>query len=100
MRSFLVKSFQCAHCGSPIAVLDADAVEKTLAQLEQAEARKAGDPAAKEARARALAAMESLRSRPEKLWDRGPARSRAVAAEHGGVDLLSASLGALLSKLL
>jgi hypothetical protein len=96
----LMKSFQCEHCGSPIAVLDADAVEKALSQLEQAEARKAGDPVAKEARARALAAMESLRTRPEKLWERGPSRSRAVDADPLGIDLLSASIGALLSKLL
>jgi hypothetical protein len=75
-------------------VLDADAVEKTLRQLEDAnEKRTVGDPAAREARARALAAMESLRTRPEKLWE-----GNTVRGDFGG-DLLTASIGVLLSKL-
>jgi hypothetical protein len=95
----LMQSFQCGHCGAPIAVLDADAVEKTLQDLEQAdERRNAGDPVAKEARARALAAMETLKTRPEKLWERGASRG-GPAGGVVGVDLLSASLGALLGKL-
>lgn len=95
----LMKSFQCDHCGSPIAVLDADAVQKTLTELERADARHAGDPAAKESRARALAAMETLRTRPEHLWERAPVR-RGGETSGLGVDLLSFSIGALISKLL
>ncbi|MBM4185435.1 MAG: hypothetical protein FJ207_14660 [Gemmatimonadetes bacterium] len=95
----LMQSFQCGHCGSPIAVLDADAVEKTLAELERADARNAGDPVARENKARALAAMEALRTRPEFPWERGPRSVRGVSGELG-VDLLSASIGALISKLL
>jgi hypothetical protein len=91
----LMQSFQCGHCASPIAVLDADAVEKTLHDLVRAdERRNTGDPVAKEARARALAAMETLRTRPETLWERAPVRGRPDL----GVDLLSVSIG-LLSKL-
>lgn len=94
----LMQSFQCGHCGSPLAVLDADAVQKTLTQLEAADAKNAGDPVAKAERARALAAMESLKTRPERLWERGPVRGRAVSGDLGQ-DLLSASIGILLSKL-
>jgi hypothetical protein len=94
----LMKAFQCGHCGSPLAVLDADAVEKTLAQLGEADARRSGDPAARESRARALAAMETLRTRPERLWDREPIGSRSLGGDLG-TDLLSASIGILLSKL-
>jgi DNA-directed RNA polymerase subunit RPC12/RpoP len=96
----LAKAFKCEHCGAPIAVLDADAVEKTLRQLEDAnEKRSGGDPAAREARARALAAMESMRTRPEKLWEGGPVRARSSTSGELGVDLLTASIGVLLSKL-
>jgi len=95
----LAKSFQCEHCGAPIAVLDADAVQKTLAQLEEADARRTGgDPVAREKRARALAAMENLRATPENLWKHGP--KVPVRGNDLGVDLLSASIGALLSRLL
>ena len=93
----LMKSFQCEHCGSPIAVLDADAVEKTLRQLEQAdEKRLGGDPETRVARARALAYMEGMKTRPERLWEHGPPRSPTADL---GVDLLSASIGILFSKL-
>jgi hypothetical protein len=96
----LAKAFQCDHCGSPIAVLDADAVQKTLHQLEHAkEKRSGGDPAAREARARALAAMESLRTRPEKLWEGGRPRMLNITSGDSGIDLLTTSIGALLSKL-
>jgi hypothetical protein len=95
----LMKAFQCQHCGSPIAVLDADAVEKTLRQLEVAEEKRSGgDPAAKEARARALAYMEGMRTRPQNLWEHGVRRD--IVARGGQIDLLSASIGALINKLL
>ncbi|MGE0158218.1 MAG: hypothetical protein AB7T31_02330 [Gemmatimonadales bacterium] len=95
----LAKAFQCEHCGAPISVLDGDAVEKTLRQLEEAdEKRNAGDPATREARARALAYMEGMRTRPEKLWERGSGRG----GPGGGapVDLLTASITALVNKFL
>jgi DNA-directed RNA polymerase subunit RPC12/RpoP len=41
----LSRDAACAYCGSPIAVLDADAVAKTIAELSSAEARRtAPDP--------------------------------------------------------
>jgi hypothetical protein len=95
----LMKAFKCEHCGSPIAVLDRDAVEKTLRQLEQAdEKRNGGDPATRESRARALAYMEGMRTRPEILWERGVRRGSPGGEAY--VDLLSASIGALINKLL
>jgi DNA-directed RNA polymerase subunit RPC12/RpoP len=98
-RVDLMKAFQCAHCGSPIAVLDADAVEKTVRQLEVAEEKRSGgDPATKEARARALAYMEGMRTRPEKLWERGVGRGSPGGEAY--VDLLSASIGALINRFL
>ncbi|HSH75429.1 MAG TPA: zf-TFIIB domain-containing protein, partial [Longimicrobiales bacterium] len=71
----LVEGFKCQHCGSPITVLDADAVAKALRDLESAEARRSGDPAAAEARARALAALESLQADRDDPW-RGGLRLR------------------------
>jgi len=94
----LMQSFQCGHCGSPIAVLDADAVQKTLTQLEEADARRSGDPVAREKRVRALVAMETLRTTPENLWKHGP--KVPVRSGDTGVDLLTASIGALISRLL
>jgi DNA-directed RNA polymerase subunit RPC12/RpoP len=95
----LMKAFKCDHCGSPIAVLDADAVEKTLRQLEQAEEKRSGgDAAARQERAKALAYMEGMRTRPEKLWERGV--FRVGSSGDGNVDLLSVSIGALINKLL
>jgi hypothetical protein len=93
-----MQSFQCGHCGSPIAVLDADAVQKTLAQLEEADARRSGDPEAREKRVRALVAMETLRTTPENLWKHGP--KVPVRGGDTGVDLLTASIAALVSRLL
>jgi hypothetical protein len=93
-----MKAFKCGHCGSPIAVLDADAVEKTLRQLEQAEEKRSGgDAEARQARAKALAYMEGMRTRPEKLWERGVLRGGST---DGNVDLLSASISALINKFL
>lgn len=86
----VVKGFQCEHCGSPITVLDADAVAKALAELEAADARRSGDPVAAEARARALAAMEALRTDPEEQW-KGLRISRRPTGELG-IDLLARSI--------
>jgi hypothetical protein len=93
----LMKAFKCGHCASPIAVLDADAVEKTLSRLEEADQkRRSVDPAVLEARARATAAMERTRTRPDL---RGGVR-RGGSGGEDTVDLLSASIGALISKFL
>jgi transcription initiation factor IIE alpha subunit len=91
----LVKGFQCDHCGSPITVLDADAVSKALAELDAADQRRSGDPVVAEARARALAAMESARTDPEQLW-KGLGVSRRSS---GGftIDLLSQSIASIFS---
>lgn len=96
--------FCCGHCGSPISVLDAEAVENTLSRLEEAKAKRDIDPATKELRARALASMETMRSYPEDTYDRGYLTSRSGArglarpAAEVAVDLLSTSLSLLFGR--
>ena len=60
----LAKGFECGHCGSALTVLDADAVAKTLRELDEADAKRTEDPEGREARARALAAMGSTLELP------------------------------------
>jgi hypothetical protein len=92
----LVKGFQCGHCAAPITVLDADAVQKTLHELESADRRTSGDPEARELNARARSMMENFRTRPED-------RVRGLSARRGSrggpqepaVDLLSRSIARL-----
>jgi hypothetical protein len=88
----VVKAFQCEHCGSPITVLDADAVAKALDELQAADARRSVDPAVAEVRARALAAMETMRTDPDEQF-------RGLRGRHGGgdlsVDLLTRSIASL-----
>lgn len=88
----LAKGFECGHCGSPLSILDADAVEKTLRELGEADARRSGDPAEKEMRARALASMETMRTGPDDHFGQASLRRQGGVAGMG-VDLLSASLG-------
>lgn len=89
------RSFECQHCGSALSVLDADAVAKTLSELEDADAaRRAVDPADAERRARAVAAMEAYRTDPGEPLFGTPSRRRPMGGVLG-VDLLSASLGAI-----
>lgn len=90
----LARGFACEHCGSALSVLDADAVEKTLRELTEADARRGGDSAAKEANARALASMEAMRTRPEDHWTQMSAR-RARSGGLFDTDLLSASIALL-----
>ncbi len=89
----LTKGFQCEHCGAPITVLDHDAVEKTLQELETADAQRSGDPEDKEMRARALASMEALRTDPDRHFQTFTTRH----VNRSGVvdDLLSASIRAI-----
>lgn len=88
----LAEGFECGHCGSPLSVLDARAVEKTLKELTEADAEQnALDPSGKEARARALASMEAMRTKPEDHFEQFTMRRRSGGIFEG--DLLSFSLG-------
>jgi len=93
----LANGFECDHCGSPITVLDADAVEKTLRDLDAAVQSRSGDPEEQEKRARALASMEALRTRP---YDRVDEMGIFRSTRRGGIglDLLSTSLGVLFGE--
>jgi len=97
----LANGFRCGHCGSPITVLDPDAVENTLRRLEEADERRTVvDPEARELQARALASMEAMRSDPEEQYpwgDLGLRRTRSIGSL--GTDLLSASLGLIFGDL-
>ncbi|MDX1492871.1 MAG: hypothetical protein R3253_02265 [Longimicrobiales bacterium] len=91
--------FACQHCGSPLSVLDAEAVEKTLKELHEADTKREREwPEEKEARARALASMEAMRTRPEDHLTQLSLRRR----QYGGLlgaDLLSASIELLFENL-
>jgi hypothetical protein len=90
----LVKGFQCEHCSAPITVLVADAVQKTLHELECADARISSDPVAREARARALSMMDNFRAAP---FDHvsGLRRQTPRRGQEHPVDLLSRSIARL-----
>jgi hypothetical protein len=98
----LSEGFACGHCGSALTVLDPEAVERTLKELSEADvASKAVVPEVAEARARALAAMERMRTqRPE---SRDPSFSFSLSRVDGksiaGADLLSASINLLFRAL-
>lgn len=99
----LSEGFACGHCGSALTILDRDAVSRTLKELDAADAaRKALSPEAAEARARAVAAMESIRRERPDPHDRG---SFTVTIGRGGrsggtgLDLLSASINMLFRAL-
>jgi len=97
----LTKGFECAHCGSPLTVLDPDAVDRTLKELDEADAaRKVLDPAAAEARARALVAMENFRTRrPDERDAPLSFTIRRVDSGHMAADILSASINMLFRPL-
>lgn len=87
----LARGFKCGHCGSPITVLDSEAVEKTLRELDAADERRSGDPVEKELRARALADMEAMRVGSAVKWER-----RYIGQPSPmGQDLLTASIKAI-----
>jgi DNA-directed RNA polymerase subunit RPC12/RpoP len=88
----LARGFACDHCGSPLSVLDKDAVEKTLRELQAAEAQRAGDPREKEMQARALAAMEGMRTHADDYLNKSTL-TRPRFGGNLGIDLLSASIG-------
>jgi len=92
----IAKGFQCAHCGSPLTVLDADAVAKALHELEAADERRSAnaDPLTAEAKARALAAMEAMRTDPEDPF-KGTLRIRIGGRGNLGVDLLAHSIASI-----
>jgi Zn-finger nucleic acid-binding protein len=97
----LSKGFVCDHCGSPLTVLDPEAVRRTLKELDEADAvRKALDPAAAEARARALVAMENLRARRPDEPDVFSFTIRRVEGKtHLGADILTTSINMLFKAL-
>lgn len=100
--------FSCGHCGSPISVLDADAVDRTLSKLAEKkaerDAERAVDPKTREMRARALASMETMKSHPDDHFNGGYLSSRrhtrglARPAADVAVDLLSTSLSILFGR--
>jgi len=98
----LSEGFACGHCGSALTVLDPEAVSRTLAELSEADAaRKSVPPEVAEARARATAAIETLRTRrPD---ERGGSMSFSITHSDGststGADLLSASINLLFRTL-
>jgi len=79
----LERGASCTHCGSPLAVLDADAVEKAVRMYSTAAAKRAPDP---DAVARAFREMEKQgkRTRAEARPDWLGRRAAAVT----GTDLL------------
>lgn len=97
----LARGFKCEHCGSPLTVLDADAVEKTLRELEAADAKRpeTKDPTellAREHRARALATMEKMRIDRNYYRDEQPGHfsvSFTGTSGNMGIDLLAHSIG-------
>lgn len=99
----LTRDTACTHCGSAIAVLDHDAVEKALAALQEQQARQQGGTA--EQRARLELALERIRETPTYNRSRQPAPINSLnwlvaggvlleAATHGG-DLVDMGIGAL-----
>jgi DNA-directed RNA polymerase subunit M/transcription elongation factor TFIIS len=99
----LSEGFACQHCGSALTVLDADAVDRTLKELDAADAaRKALSPEEAEARARAMAAMENLQHERFDPHDRGSfsiSIGRSGGMSGTGADLLSASINMLFKAL-
>ena len=94
----LARGFQCEHCASPITVLDADAVERTLRELDEADRRrKALDPDDREMRARALASMETFRTHPEDRWERSRTQRRRGSATLD-LDVLISSISDLFRR--
>ena len=90
----LSQGFACAHCGSALTILDSDAVNRTLQQLDQADAaRKAVSPEAAEARARAAAALENVRRERPDPYERSSFNLTIGGARMtSGEDLLSSSI--------
>jgi DNA-directed RNA polymerase subunit M/transcription elongation factor TFIIS/Zn-finger nucleic acid-binding protein len=101
----LSEGFACGHCGSPLTVLDPEAVTKTLQELNDADAaQKAVAPEVAEARARALAAMENVRRERPDPYDRSSGSFNISITRGGhrgsaGEDLLSTSINFLVRLL-
>ncbi len=91
----LANGFQCGHCGSPITVLDADAVAKTLHELEAADQQQSVDPAVAEARARALSALEFMRTDREDPFRGGLRISGPSRGGELSIDLLTRSIASI-----
>jgi predicted RNA-binding Zn-ribbon protein involved in translation (DUF1610 family) len=77
----LARDAQCSYCHAPIAILDADAVTRTLAELSEAErARRSVDPAA---------AVDAM------LAGKRTARSIDAATSYAQVEVVDLVVGAL-----
>jgi DNA-directed RNA polymerase subunit RPC12/RpoP/Zn-finger nucleic acid-binding protein len=98
----LTHDTSCTHCGSAIAVLDQDAVEKALAALQAQQAKQLGGT--EEQRARLELALERIRETPTYTRSRQPAPIDSLdwlvaggvlieAATSGG-DLVDMGIGA------
>lgn len=104
----LTHDTSCTHCGSAIAVLDHDAVEKALTALQAQQAKQLGTTA--EARARVDVALERIRetpSYPTYSGHRQPAPVDSldwlvaggvlITAVGSGSDLVDVGIGALVA---
>jgi hypothetical protein len=99
----LTKGFACEHCGSPLTVLDPEAVRRTLQELDGADAaRNALDPAAAEARARAMIALDNMRTRRLDEHDTSTSFTIRRVGHSGNLaaDILSTSIGMLFKGLI
>jgi hypothetical protein len=86
----LARDAHCGYCRAPIAILDAEAVRRTLAELGEAEQRrKTVDPGAA---IDALLAGQRLEQRLARIEGR-------FASRRGGLDLVGESIDALMTSL-
>ena len=101
----LTHDTSCTHCGSAIAVLDHDAVEKALTALQAQQAKHLGATAAQ--RAQLEVALERIRETPTYMSHRQPAPAGSLdwliaggvltGAAGSGSDLVDVGIGALVA---
>ncbi len=91
----LSRDAACGYCRSPVAVLDAQAVEKALAGLGEAQRRRQARPEVDpESVLKAVRAGQQAKERRESAWTRDVTSTSAAPAV---VDLVMAGIGYLLS---
>ena len=93
----LVGGFECGHCGSPITVLDAEAVEQTIRDLEKRDEQRSAHPEETRLRAAALASIEATRTDPDGLY-RSFGASRHAGGRGLATDLLTLSVELLFGR--
>jgi hypothetical protein len=89
----LARDPQCAYCRAPISILDAQAVQRTLEELGEAERRrKSVDP---------MAAVDALLAgqRLERKLARAEGRVAPLARDEGVLDLVADALSAVMSRM-